>query len=295
LPTGDGICLVLLNIENPYDIHIQIALSLIEAVERNNASAGDEQRIFKIRVGINSNVDNLVTDVNGHRNIAGAGINLAQRVMSGADGNQILVGQPVFDTLSQREKYMRAFRPYVADVKHGLKLSVYQLVIDGSGLDTTTPKMFRTETREAEKLSETAAYYMAHAMVHRAEIVSALPRLGAPYCSVILLWMLAKDSYDAAHMNDYEPYSHRYARDAAEGFPGQLRSYEQLELDVSRELASFIAQDGLGLAADLFENGGAVLINGALIVKPEGQRKLKEEWPGIWEELQLEIHANLKS
>jgi class 3 adenylate cyclase len=99
LPTGDGICLVLLGIESPYDIHIQIALSLIEGIEKHNSTAIDEQRKFKIRVGINSNTDNLVTDVNGNQNIAGAGINLAQRVMSAADGNQILVGQPVFDTL----------------------------------------------------------------------------------------------------------------------------------------------------------------------------------------------------
>lgn len=58
-------------------------------------------------MGINTNADNLVTDINGARNLAGAGINIAQRVMDSADGNQILVSHSVYDTLRDREKRTR--------------------------------------------------------------------------------------------------------------------------------------------------------------------------------------------
>jgi hypothetical protein len=227
LPTGDGICLVLLGIDDPYDIHIQIALSLIEGIEKHNMTANDEQRKFKIRIGINQNVDNLIKDVNGNRNIAGAGINLAQRVMSVADGNQILVGRPVFDMLGQREQYMHAFRSYVAKVKHGLKLYTYQLVIDGfPGLDVNTPSQFREENPAEEKLPEIAAYYMAHAMVHRAEIASCVEHATAAYSLVVLLWMLSEDSYMAKHKSHHEPNRSKHVYKSESGFLKQFTYYE---------------------------------------------------------------------
>ncbi len=188
LPTGDGICLVLLNIDDPYDIHVRLALSIIEKIEEHGENAKDEQRKFKVRIGVNSNVDNLIIDINSNQNIAGAGINLAQRVMSLADGNQILVGQPVYDVLSQREQYMHSFRGYVARVKHGLVLSVDQLAINGCrGLDVSTPLQFREESSVPEPLSEIAAYYMAHVMIHRAEIASNVEHGQNSYAFVVLL------------------------------------------------------------------------------------------------------------
>lgn len=299
LPTGDGICLVLLSIEDPYDIHIQIALSIIEGIEKHNATAADEQRNFEIRVGINSNVDNLITDINGNRNIAGAGVNLAQRVMSAADGNQILVGQPVFDMLSQRERYMHAFRPYIAVVKHGLSINIYQLVIDGfPGLDVTTPSQFREapkETPAPKRIPEIAAYYMAHVMVHRAEITSCVSHGQASYSLVVLLWMLAKDSCEAKHRSLREPKEKHYARKADAGFLGQFAFYESQDFWVCVELATFVTQDELGFARRFFEGGGSATSFGAHFVSPEGQRTLKADWPSIWEELDLEAHSNLES
>lgn len=267
LPTGDGICLVLLNAESPYDIHIKIALSIIERIEEYGASAKDEQRKFKIRVGLNSNVDNLITDINGNRNIAGSGINLAQRVMSVADGNQILVGQPVFDMLSQREQYMHAFRPYIAEVKHGLKLNAYQLVVDGFlGLDVSTPSQFR-EAKEAiqapQKLSEIAAYYMGHAMVHRAEIASCVEHGQASYSLVVLLSMLARDSHEAKHRTLREPATTRYARKYEAGFLGQFKFYESQDFWICCDLAEFIVERQLGIARRFFDGRGS-----AGILKP---------------------------
>jgi class 3 adenylate cyclase len=298
LPTGDGICLVLLSIEDPYDIHVQIALSLIEGIEKHNTTAKDEQRKFKIRVGINSNVDNLVTDVNGNRNIAGAGINLAQRVMSAADGNQILVGQPVFDTLSQREQYMHAFRSYVAEAKHGFRLPTYQLVIGGfPGLDVTTPSQFREEDPKPERIPEIAAYYMAHAMVHRAEIAGCTDRPRGACSLVVLIWMLAEDSYIDKQRAPHEPPKTGVLKHVSKyesGFLEQFNFYESQNYWLCTGFANFVMEYELGCALQCFEGWG-VSNFGIHFVSPTGQKKLKTDWPEIWEELNLEAHSNLVS
>jgi class 3 adenylate cyclase len=85
-------------------------------------------RKFNIRVGINENIDNLIIDINGNKNISGAGINHASRIEGQADPAQILVGNSVYEKLVQREKYMKAFNSYTALVKHGLPLKVHQLI-----------------------------------------------------------------------------------------------------------------------------------------------------------------------
>lgn len=143
IPTGDGICIALLNVERPFDIHIQIALGILERTQKHNNAVENEMRKFEVRIGINANTDNLVTDINGQRNVAGAGISQAARIMDKADGSQILVGRSVYDTLRYREKYATAFKHYRATAKHGTVLDVYQFVSEGcDGLNTDTPQAF---------------------------------------------------------------------------------------------------------------------------------------------------------
>src|SRR4051812_10224700 len=60
IPAGDGICVALLNTESPYDIHLSVALRIIEKINRHNETAKNEMRKFQVRIGINSNTDNLV-------------------------------------------------------------------------------------------------------------------------------------------------------------------------------------------------------------------------------------------
>src|SRR5712691_1684529 len=85
LPTGDGICIALLDVESPYDLHIRLPLAILAKLLEYNQETFDEMRTFKVRIGLNANTDNLVTDINGQRNVSGAGINLAQRVMNTGD------------------------------------------------------------------------------------------------------------------------------------------------------------------------------------------------------------------
>jgi predicted aspartyl protease len=144
IPTGDGMCISLLNVPHPYDIQIRIALGILERLHKYNSSAKTELA-FEVRVGINANRDNVVIDINGNCNVAGAGINEASRIMNKADGGQILVGDSVFDTLRRHDEYLSAFRPYSATVKHGLLLQLHQLVAGNYAyLNTNVPSAFAT-------------------------------------------------------------------------------------------------------------------------------------------------------
>ena len=63
LPTGDGMCIALpFNPTLPYDIHIQIALNILELLDLYNKSTTDVARQFQIKIGLNQNTDILFTD-----------------------------------------------------------------------------------------------------------------------------------------------------------------------------------------------------------------------------------------
>lgn len=143
LPTGDGICIGLINVNNPYDAPLQIAKKILTDLNTHNEKMSDLQRKFKVRIGLSANVDNLIIDINKNKNLAGAGINRAARVMSIADGNQILVDQSVYDTLSSREKYINDFRELKATIKHGVRIPVYQYVNNNcASVNTSIPRIF---------------------------------------------------------------------------------------------------------------------------------------------------------
>ena len=128
IPTGDGICIALLDITNPFDIHVQLALKILELLNKYNKNQKDSMRQFKVRIGINENTDNFITDINNHRNVAGAGITEAQRIMDQAEGGNIFLGRTVYNHLCNRERYINKFKGYTTTVKRGVKLEVYQFI-----------------------------------------------------------------------------------------------------------------------------------------------------------------------
>jgi predicted aspartyl protease len=148
VPTGDGMCVALLNVGNPYDIQMQIALGILRGVEEHNSRVHEDQLKFTVRIGINANRDNVVIDINGNYNVAGAGINESARIMDKADGGQILVGDTVFESLKARNKYISAFKTHPAvTVKHGLLLNLHQFVGRGhSYLNSEVPSALRTSS-----------------------------------------------------------------------------------------------------------------------------------------------------
>ena len=90
LPTGDGMALVFTNsVEAP----AECALELSQALRRKPS--------LPVRMGIHSGPVHQVEDVNERNNVAGAGINIAQRVMDCGDAGHILVSKRVADDLAQ--------------------------------------------------------------------------------------------------------------------------------------------------------------------------------------------------
>jgi len=123
LPTGDGMALLFFeNLEQPAHCALEIAQALQNHPE------------IQVRMGIHSGPINQVPDVNDRVNIAGAGINVAQRVLDCGDAGHILLSKHVADDLGE----YRHWQPYLRDlgeceVKHGLRLHVVNLCKDGFG------------------------------------------------------------------------------------------------------------------------------------------------------------------
>src|SRR6202030_4721173 len=88
LPTGDGGALVF---RNSLEAPVLCALEISKALKSHPD--------LKVRMGIHSGPVNEVTDLNAQANIAGAGINIAQRAMDCGDAGHILVSKRVGDDL----------------------------------------------------------------------------------------------------------------------------------------------------------------------------------------------------
>ncbi len=133
LPTGDG--MVLLFFRSPAQ-PVRCALEISQALR--------SQTHIQLRMGIHSGPVNQVVDVNDQINIAGAGINAGQRVMDCGDAGHILLSKHVADDLTD----FRHWQPYLhdlgeCDVKHGLRLHVFNLYRDGLGNPAVPEKLKR--------------------------------------------------------------------------------------------------------------------------------------------------------
>jgi TolB-like protein/Flp pilus assembly protein TadD len=123
LPTGDGMALVF---RSDPEAPAQCALEIARALKEHPRIA--------LRMGIHSGPVNEVIDVNQRQNIAGAGINMAQRVMDCGDTGHILVSKHVAEDLEQYDRW----RPMLHDlgsceVKHGVRLDISNLYSDEVG------------------------------------------------------------------------------------------------------------------------------------------------------------------
>jgi TolB-like protein/class 3 adenylate cyclase len=123
LPTGDGMALVFLNdTEAPIECAMQIASCLKERPE------------ICIRMGIHSGPVNTIRDVNDRTNLAGAGIDTAQRVMDCGDAGHILVSKRVADDLAPYSRWNCYLHDLgECEVKHGRKVSVFNFYSNSVG------------------------------------------------------------------------------------------------------------------------------------------------------------------
>src|SRR5688572_18655089 len=108
LDTGDGAAISFLG--DPEDA-LFVTLSLREAMIREAAESQlEESDSENVRMGINLGPVKLVKDINGHPNIIGDGINVAQRIMSFARPGQIVVSRSYYDVVSNlASEYAKLF------------------------------------------------------------------------------------------------------------------------------------------------------------------------------------------
>jgi len=279
LPTGDGIATALIDVPG-FDVHLQLALHILRLVAEHNHTTPEPARRFELRIGINENVDNVLEDINGRRNVAGAGISMAQRIMDKADGGQVLVGSAVYDTLRQRERYMSSFNAFTARGKHGTTFTVYQFVSkDAPGLSVTTPSVFVAKRREIEKFSRYSAYYVAHAVANREFLRSRKGDAARDYAAVILLSLLAKDSEDAVDTPGHKEATIHTWRAGLATFEEQYHHYHELEFWVMAEFSHLLREKHLKLYDEHFE--GAEWDKSTWLIKNSGVTKLLVEWPQI--------------
>jgi TolB-like protein/class 3 adenylate cyclase/Tfp pilus assembly protein PilF len=164
IPTGDGMALVFFNSpEAPIRCAVEIA------------SALKGQSEIPLRMGIHSGPVNELKDVNDRANIAGAGINIAQRVMDCGDAGHILLSKRAADDLAQS----RQWRPYLHDLgecsmKHGLPIFVVNLYTDEVG-NPESPVRFRHLESEATRKT---TVFRTVSMVFTATIVIAAAAVG---------------------------------------------------------------------------------------------------------------------
>ena len=140
LPTGDGMALAFFTTpEAPVRCAIEIARSL-----KNHAE-------IRLRMGVHTGPVNTVADVNERANVAGAGINMAQRVMDCGDAGHILLSQRVAEDLGQSREWSPLLHDLgECEVKHGVRVHLFNLYGDAFG-NAATPTRVRLGGRSPKK------------------------------------------------------------------------------------------------------------------------------------------------
>ena len=162
LPTGDGGALAFRN--NP-----EAPVLCAEEIAKALKSYPD----IRVRMGIHSGPVNEVTDLNEQANIAGAGINIAQRVMDCGDAGHILLSRHVAEDL---EHYPR-WQPYLHslgdfEAKHGQVISVVNFYNDEIG-NPAVPETFSKNAPAGKTAPANRRHYLIAAMAIGALIIIA--------------------------------------------------------------------------------------------------------------------------
>ena len=145
LPTGDGMALVF---RHSSEEPARCALEIAEALKAHPE--------IGVRMGIHSGPVSEVTDVSGRTNIAGPGINMAQRVMDCGDAGHILLSKHVAENLEAYEQWRPLLHDLgVCEVKHGVRVSVINLHGNQVG-NATLPKKFQTLKKRSTRIRWTA-------------------------------------------------------------------------------------------------------------------------------------------
>ena len=173
LPTGDGGALV---------FRTSPEAPVLCAVQTSNELKNHPE--LRLRMGIHSGPVSQVTDLNEQANIAGAGINTAQRIMDCGDAGHILISKRVAEDL---EHYPR-WQPYLHDlgdceVKHGQRVHIVNFYNHDVG-NAAEPERFKA-TRAALSVANKSQRKIRH-------ILSAAAIIAIVASGGLLLWKLRK-------------------------------------------------------------------------------------------------------
>src|SRR6266480_627302 len=136
IPVGDGMALVFFT--SP-EAPVQCALEICKALQ--------EHPHIHLRMGIHSGPVDPVTDVNDRSNVAGAGMNIAQRIMDCADDGHILLSKRVAEDLAQYGHWKSRLHDLgEIEVKHGVVVSVFNLYGEGFG-NSQVPTRIKKQSR----------------------------------------------------------------------------------------------------------------------------------------------------
>jgi len=139
IPTGDGMALVFYNTP---EAPVECALEVSRAVK--------EHPELKLRMGVHSGPVSGVMDVSGRANIAGAGINVAQRVMDCGDAEHILLSKHVAEDLEQLGHWHKHLHDLgQTEVKHGANISVVNLYTSELGNPEVPQRFLATRHKVA--------------------------------------------------------------------------------------------------------------------------------------------------
>jgi TolB-like protein/class 3 adenylate cyclase/Tfp pilus assembly protein PilF len=191
IPTGDGMALVFYKSpEEPVECALEISRALKDR---------------QLRMGVHSGPVSGVIDVNGQANLAGAGLNTAQRVMDCGDAGHILLSKRVADDLGEYEHW----RPFLHDlgeceVKHGMRVSIVNLYSAEVG-NPQLPKKFHALKKHRARMrwaAVAAALLALAAIIAGAMILSRSHRMASsvsPEKSIAVLPFenLSKDEENA--------------------------------------------------------------------------------------------------
>jgi TolB-like protein/class 3 adenylate cyclase len=132
IPSGDGMALVFFQTpEEP----VQCAMEIARALKTHPR--------LRLRMGVHSGPVDQVKDVNDRINVAGAGINIAQRVMDCGDAGHILVSKRIAEDLAQDSLWHPCLHQLgEIEVKHGAKLGIVNLYTEDLG-NREVPQRFR--------------------------------------------------------------------------------------------------------------------------------------------------------
>jgi TolB-like protein/class 3 adenylate cyclase/Tfp pilus assembly protein PilF len=171
LPTGDGMALVFATTP---DAPVSCALQISQALRSHPE--------LRVRMGIHSGPVSGITDVNERLNVAGAGINLAQRVMDCGDAGHILLSKHVADDLEQ----YRQWRSHLHDlgeceVKHDVRVHVVNLYTDELGNPEVPEKFKRRDVGAAVSAAKKSPINRKHLLIAGLIILAAIAAVAGFY------------------------------------------------------------------------------------------------------------------